>query len=84
MEPSYGNDQDPMCVKSRTEYLIEFMNCSLLWVSTLQTQITLSTSESEYTALSHSVRCFIFIRGVIQEVNYSIFIGTIDQPNINT
>ena len=48
--------QDPVCVKSRTGYLIMFMGCTLTWVSKLQTQIALSTMESEYIALSQSMR----------------------------
>ncbi len=49
--------QEPISVKSRTGgYLIMFMNCPLLWVSKLQTQIALSTMEAEYIALSHSMR----------------------------
>ena len=46
------SDQDPICVKSRTGYLIMFMNCPLVWKSSLQTQIALSTMEAEYIALS--------------------------------
>ena len=72
------HDQDPIGVKSRTGYLIECMNYPLLWVSNLQTQIALSTSESGYIVLSHSVRCFISIIEVIQEINDNICIGTKD------
>ena len=43
----FEHDQDPVCVKSRTGYLITFMNCPLLWASKLQTQIALSTMEAE-------------------------------------
>jgi len=46
------DDQDPICVKSRTGFLIMFMGCPLTWAFKLQTQIALSTMESEYIALS--------------------------------
>ena len=39
--------QDPTYIKSRTGYLVEFTSCPLVWVSKLQTQIALSTMESE-------------------------------------
>ena len=42
------NDQDTVCVKSRTGYALLFDGCPLLWVSKLQTEIALSTMEAEY------------------------------------
>jgi len=39
-------------VLSRTGYVIFFVGCPVTWVSKLQTEITLSTAESEYIALS--------------------------------
>ena len=62
------NDQDPVSVKSRTSYLIMFMGCPLLWVSKLQTQIALSTMESEYITLSQAMRDVICIRKVLKEI----------------
>ena len=61
-------DQDPLCVKSRTGYIIMFMGCPLTWISKLQTQIALSTTEAEYIALSQAMRDLIAIREVIQEI----------------
>lgn len=55
-------DQDPVCVKSCTGYLINFMGCPLIWVSKLQTLIALSTIEAEYIALSTAMRELISIR----------------------
>jgi hypothetical protein len=54
----YGveDDQDPMCVKSRTGYCLTLANCPLIWVSKLQTEIALSTTEAEYIALSQSFK----------------------------
>jgi len=45
-----------------------FMGCPLTWVSKLQTQIALSTMESEYIALSQSMRELIGIHEVIKEI----------------
>jgi hypothetical protein len=39
-------------VKSRTGYVITFASCPVLWCSKLQTEISLSTTEAEYIALS--------------------------------
>ena len=82
----YGieHDQDPTCVKSRTGYLITFMNCPLLWVSKLQTQIALSTMEAEYIELSQSMRDLISLRGVIMEVKHHTFDGNLDKLDMAT
>ena len=69
------SDQDPLCVKSRTGYLIMFMGCPLTWVSKLQTQIALSTMEAEYIALSQSMRELIAIREVLREIQTYVISG---------
>ena len=40
------NPQDPICARSRTGFVVTFSNCPLLWVSTLQTDIAISTLHS--------------------------------------
>jgi len=67
------NDQDPICVKSRTGYLITFMGCPLLWRSKIQSLIALSTMEAEYIALSMSMRELIPIREIIKEIKSTVF-----------
>jgi len=71
----YGveNDQEPVCVKSRTGYVIMFRGCPLLWVSKLQTQIALSTMEAEYIALSASMRDLIPLREILKEIQTYVF-----------
>jgi hypothetical protein len=51
--------QDIVSVKSRTGSVIFFCGIPLLWVSKLQSLIALSTMESEYVALSQSMRDLI-------------------------
>ena len=62
------DDQNPLCVKSRTGFLIKFMDCPLHWVSKLQSQIALSTMEAEYIALSQSMRELIGFREILKEI----------------
>ena len=68
-------DQDPICVKSRTGFLIIFMGCPLTWVSKLQTQIALSTMEAEYIALSQSMIELIAIREILREIQTFVISG---------
>ena len=42
-----ATEEHPENCMSRTGYLIRFNGCNILWKSQLQTEITLSTAESE-------------------------------------
>ncbi|MGH3056422.1 MAG: hypothetical protein ACRDL7_15720 [Gaiellaceae bacterium] len=68
------DSQDPTCVRSRTGYVLIFGGCPLLWVSKLQTEIALSTTEAEYIALSQSMRDLIPLKSLITEIlsNYGV------------
>jgi hypothetical protein len=55
-------------VKSRTGYVILYKNCPLIWVSKLQSQIALSTMESEYIALSQAMRDLIPLRKMVKSL----------------
>ena len=48
--------------------MVTFANCSLLWVSKIQTEIALSTLHSEYVVLSHSVRALLPLESIIKEL----------------
>ncbi len=58
----YGHEamDDPVCVESRTGYVIMVANCPIMWQSKLQSETTLSTIEAEIVALAHSC-CEIFL-----------------------
>jgi hypothetical protein len=48
-----GNaDWDPDTARSRTGYVILYASCPVIWASKLQSEIALSTTESEYLAIS--------------------------------
>jgi hypothetical protein len=59
---------NPMCAKSRTGYVLLFSGVPILWVSEMKTQIDLSTMESEYIALSQSMRDLIPVREILKEI----------------
>jgi len=64
----HEDDQDPVCVKSRTGYVITLGNTPVTWSSKLQTEIALSTLEAEYIALSSSLRELIPVRRLLGEI----------------
>jgi hypothetical protein len=54
------NKQDaadnPDTARSRTGYVFMFANCPIIWMSRLQTEIALFSTEAEYIALSTATR----------------------------
>jgi hypothetical protein len=59
---------DPDTARSRTGYVISYAGCPVLWASRLQTQIALSTTESEYIALSSALREVIPLMEITREL----------------
>ena len=55
-------------VMSRTGYVISYANCPVIWYSKLQTEIVLSTTESEYIALSLSLRDALLLTELLKEI----------------
>jgi hypothetical protein len=64
------HQHDPVCVKSQTGYIFELAGCRcpLSWTSKLQTEITLSTMESKYIALSQVMGALIPLRRIVNEI----------------
>jgi hypothetical protein len=59
---------DPSTAKSRTGYIISYGGCPILWASKLQTEVVLSTTESEYVGLSESLRVAIVMMNLLTEM----------------
>ena len=59
---------DPVCVKSRTGYVLLLGGCPLTWASRLQTEIALSIVEAEYIALSTAMRDLLPGRALLKEI----------------
>ena len=64
----HENPQDSICGRSKTGFVGNFSNCPLLWVSKIQTEISLSTLNSEYVALSHYIRALLTLKILIKEI----------------
>jgi hypothetical protein len=59
---NYEDDQDLLCVRSRSGYVMTLGNCPIHWTSKLQTEIALSTTEAEYISLAPALCEFIPLR----------------------
>ena len=64
--------QDPVVSKSRTGYVIKLSGCPVIWFSKLQELTALSSMESEYIALSNSLRQVLYLRKVVEEMAENI------------
>ena len=62
-----GNHDSPESVLSRTGFVIMYAGCPITWGSKLQTEISLSTTESKYIAISSAMREVISFLGFMQE-----------------
>jgi hypothetical protein len=59
---------DSSTERSRSGFVIKYAGCPLLWTSKMQTEISLSTTESEYIALSSALREVILLIRLINEL----------------
>jgi hypothetical protein len=66
----HGRDPDrsPSSAKSRTGYIITLGGCPILWKCHLQSKISLSTLEAEYSALSSAIRTLLPLRSMLLEI----------------
>ena len=62
------DDQNPIILKSRHGLLLNFGGVPIFWSSKLQSEISLSTLEAEYIALSQGIRELAFARNLVQEL----------------
>ena len=65
-DPDESDDSDT--ARSRHGYLIFHAGCPILWKSQLQTEIALSSTESEFTGLSYALREAIPIMNLFKEM----------------
>ena len=63
---------DPTCVKSRTGYVVCIANCPVIWISKLQSCISLSSMKAEYNALSMAMRDVLPTRDLFKKVGASL------------
>jgi len=59
---------DPSTAKSRTGYIISYGGCPVVWASKLQTEVVLSSTESEFVGLSESLRIAIVMMNLLKEM----------------
>ena len=78
----HEDDQDPVCVKSRTGCTMTLGGCPIHWVSRLQTETALITLEAEHIALAQAMRDLVPTRRMLEEVLGSVAPHLQDDPTL--
>ncbi|XP_071933920.1 secreted RxLR effector protein 161-like [Coffea arabica] len=65
-DSDYAGDLDKR--RSTTGYLFTFVKPSVSWKSTLQSTVTLSTTEAEYMAITKAVMEAIWLQGLLEDL----------------
>ena len=73
---------NPEAVLSRTGYVLMYANFPVLFCSNLQTEIALSTIESEYIALSQATREVLTFINLLKEIN-AVFPLNLKEPKFH-
>jgi hypothetical protein len=76
-------ETDPMTARLRTGSIVTYGGCPINWSSKLQTKIALSSTESEYVALSQSLREVLPLMRLIQELASAGFALATDTPKVH-
>jgi Reverse transcriptase (RNA-dependent DNA polymerase)/GAG-pre-integrase domain len=76
-------EMDPSTARSRSGYVVKYANCPVIWASKLQTEIALSSTESEYVSLSQSLREVIPLMRLVQELADAGFSMSTTTPKVH-
>jgi hypothetical protein len=75
----YEDNNDPVWVRSSTDFVITVANCPVLWSSKLQTETAMSTMEAEIIALANC--CWELFPIIDQVAEIVEAVGMIDPDN---
>jgi Reverse transcriptase (RNA-dependent DNA polymerase)/GAG-pre-integrase domain len=74
---------DSTTARSRTGYIVKYAGCPFIWASKLQTEIAMSSTESEYVALSQALREVIPLMRIIEELAKAGFVIPTAVPKVH-
>ena len=64
--------RDPNSVRSRTGHIVSLCGWPIMWKSQLQSHLSQSTLEAEYSSLSSAPRVFLPLKDLVKEVMHKI------------
>ena len=79
----HEDSSDPICVWSRTGFVINVSGCHVLWKSQLQTEIATSTMHAEVVALAACTRELIPIIDIVGEIGSAVGLSSSEQTKMH-
>ena len=79
----HEHPQDPHCARSRTGYVITISGCPVIWRSSLQTEIAMSTMEAEYVAMSTACKDLFPLIDLVHELGGCLGIPVSNSSNLH-
>ncbi len=79
----YEHPQETHCARSQMSFVICLLGCPVLWKSSLQTEISLSTIEAEYVALSTSCEDLFPIIDLVRELGGCLGLPVMPNSNLH-
>jgi Reverse transcriptase (RNA-dependent DNA polymerase)/GAG-pre-integrase domain len=76
-------EYDGTTARSRSGYVITYAGCPIVWASRLQTEIALSSTESEYVSLSQSLREVLPLIRLVEELVNADFQLAHETPKVH-
>jgi Reverse transcriptase (RNA-dependent DNA polymerase) len=75
-------EHDATTARSRSGYVVKYGGCPIIWASRLQTEIALSSTESEYVALSQGLREVLPLMELTKELSTAGFAFSPNVPQV--
>ncbi|KAG8472509.1 hypothetical protein CXB51_035268 [Gossypium anomalum] len=75
VDANFAGDLDRR--RSLTGYVFTIGSCAISWKATLQTTVTLSTTEAEYMVITEACKEAIWLKGLFSELNEDLQISTV-------
>ena len=79
----YEDSLDPVCVRSRTGFVICVASCPILWQSKLQTEIATSTMEAEIVALGACCKELMPIIDMVDDISDAVGLSRTEAPKMH-
>jgi hypothetical protein len=76
-------ENDQSAARSRSGYIIFYAGCPVLWASLLQTEIALSSTESEYILSSQCLQEVLPLMWLVKEIKHAGFEMSGATPNVH-
>jgi hypothetical protein len=79
----HNDESKPVSSKSRTGFVVMYGGCPVIWMSSLQSEIALSTTEAEYLAMSTALRHTLPIMRLVKEIKKNLKLPMETEPKIH-